>query len=85
MKNDINENKALSQTSVSSSAWIDITDKKPKDGEYVLGYRPFAKELGDEEFTVLKYNGYVRVDHKGNTHGFDRCHFVSHWQPLIKP
>lgn len=68
-----------------TDAWIDILDKKPERGESVLAYRPYAKELGDEEFTVLKYKGYVSVDHKGNTYEFDRCHFVSHWQPLIKP
>jgi hypothetical protein len=78
-------NTQLPQSSASDSAWISVSDKLPQDGEYVLGYRPYAKELGDEEFTVLKYNGYVRVDHKGNTHGFERCHFVSHWQRLIKP
>ena len=65
--------------------WISIKKKLPMAGIKVLGYRPFAEELGDEEFTVLEYNGYVSVDHKGNTHGFERSHFVSHWQPLVGP
>ena len=73
------------QMAVSDSAWISISDKLPKEGEWVLGYRPFAEELGDRRFTVLEYRGYVNVDHKGNTHGFERCHFVSHWKPLIEP
>ena len=72
-------------STVSGSAWIAIADKKPEIDEYVLGYRPFAGDYGDELFTVLKYRGYVNVDHLGNTHGFERLHFVSHWQRLIKP
>lgn len=65
--------------------WIDINVEKPEIGESVLGYRPFAGDYGDELFTVLKYKGYNNVDHLGNTHGFERLHFVSHWQKLIKP
>ena len=65
--------------------WIKIDKQLPKDNQIVLAFRPYASELGDEECTVLKYNGYVSVDHKGNTHGFERCHYVSHWQPLVKP
>jgi hypothetical protein len=65
--------------------WFDIKHLSPRVGETVLGYRPFASERGDEEFTVLKYEGNVTVDHKGNEFGFERCHFVSHWLPLIKP
>ena len=65
--------------------WIEIGKQLPKDSQIVLAFRPYASELGDEEFTVLKYNGYVSVDHKGNTHGFERQHYVSHWQSLVKP
>lgn len=79
------KNPHLHKTDVCGSAWINILEKTPKVGEYVLGYRPFANEVGDEEFTVLKYNGYEKFDYKGNIHSFDRCHYVSHWQPLIKP
>lgn len=73
------------RSEIGNDAWIPIGDRLPEEGEYVLGFRPFAKELGDARFTVLRFNGYVSVDHKGNTHGFERYHFVSHWQPLIEP
>lgn len=65
--------------------WIDIEKQQPEKGEIVLGFRPFAKELGDDEITVLKYEGYNGFDHKGRAHRFERVHVVSHWQPLVKP
>lgn len=37
--------------------WIEIGKQLPEINQIVLGYRPFAKERGDEEFTVLKYEG----------------------------
>ncbi len=69
----------------SKDDWISIKDKLPKKGEKVFGYRPYAKDFGDEEFTVLEYEDSVSIDHKGNTHGFERIHFISHWKPLLKP
>jgi len=65
--------------------WISIEDEQPEKDQIVLGYRPFAKELGDDEITVLKYEGYVDFDHKGRMHRFERAHVVTHWQPLINP
>lgn len=65
--------------------WIPIGTQLPEINQIVLAYRPDAHELGDETFTVLKYNGYLSTDHNMTPHGFDRSHFVSHWQPLVKP
>jgi hypothetical protein len=65
--------------------WIRIEDQQPEKDQKVLGYRPFAKELGDDEITVLNYTGYNSFDHKGRPHRFERCHVVTHWQHLISP
>ena len=65
--------------------WISIKDELPLAGLKVLCFRPFAKELSDDTFAILEYRGYVDVDHRGNTHGFERSHFVSHWKYLEAP
>lgn len=64
---------------------IKIKDREPKKGQKVLAYRPFASEYGDEEFAILEFTGIKSIDHKGNIFKFDRIHYVSHWEELIKP
>lgn len=65
--------------------WIPIGRQLPEENQIVLAFRPYAHELGDETFTVLRFNNYLSTDHNNRPHGFERSHYVSHWQPLVEP
>jgi hypothetical protein len=66
------------------SDWQDI-ETLPRDGRYVLAYRPLARETGDEEIAVVRTSQYSRTSPQGVEHWTNRICHPTHWMPLPAP
>jgi hypothetical protein len=60
----------------------------PRDGRYVIVYRPLAMETGDETFTITKTlskGSTATVSPQGVKHWTARWCHPTHWMPLPEP
>jgi hypothetical protein len=67
------------------SEWISVNDRLPEIGQFVLCYRPLAKETNDPIYDVRVFDGNERTSPQGIKHCFDMWCHPSHWMPLPAP
>jgi hypothetical protein len=63
------------------SEWQPI-ETLPRDGRYVLVYRPMAMETGDPTLTIAKTTRSPTTSPQGVKHWTDRWCHPTHWMDL---
>jgi hypothetical protein len=67
-----------------SDEWQPI-ETLPRDGRYVLAYRPLAMETGDEALAVVKTTKSPTTSPQGVQHWTSRWCHPTHWMDIPEP
>lgn len=66
------------------SEWQPV-DTMPRDGQWVIVFRPEAEETGDPVITVAQTSKYPTTSPQGVQHYTQRWCHPTHWMPLPAP